>query len=746
MAKQDVKFELLYDAGSGADWQEQVSPVNPDAQAVFARQQVTMTRGAGAEGQPTPPSTAALLWDNRTGKYNPANAMSPLYGLVGRNTPTRISIGSTLRSTTEAATWAPSRAIGGSGQTGFGCAGILRRLGMGKTPVRSPAYRTLTTAGSVADMIGYWPLEEESLATALEAYLPAATITASALIDFGKYANHPATARMATFGAAGQLRATVAAHTATGEYKVCALWNMPATTAEVVIYRLRFAGGTLGFLDVAVNHDSGGGPPGELFTLLAFDAGGAFVGSGGTSVGAFGGALFGTDCMVSLQLTQSGGNISVTMLVVSQTVAQVDGPHTITGVTMGTLLDVTVGGNITDATFATSDATGLSVGHLVIGTDTGAFADFISPNADGALGTQAYAGEHAGFRFLRLCTENGITGVLVGDQDDTQLMGVQPVDTLVKLLQQCVDTDAGLMFEPADQLGVTMRTGRDLYNQASKLALDVTDNGVTAPLAPVLDDQGSYNDVTVVRYKGSQYRAILGTGPMSILEPPAGIGPTDRKFDVNTSTDAALADQAYWRLARGTVDEPRWPQITVDLDAVPSLVVQVEAVDIGDRITGVLADWPADPASLLVLGIQETVGTHRRLVTFVTVPASVFDQVGIVGADDGSTDLHGQAIDTDDSTLAAAITTTNATTFTVASTGGVLWTTDPDDWSTSLNGTSPSGAGLFIVVAGETMRVTSITGASSPQTFTVVRSVNGVTKTHATGSPVHVRYPFRVGL
>lgn len=145
-----------------------------------------------------------------------------------------------------------------------------------------------------------------------------------------------------------------------------------------------------------------------------------------------------------------------------------------------------------------------------------------------------------------------------------------------------------------------------------------------------------------------------------------------------------------------------------------------------------------------MLGIRESLPALRRLVTFVTVPASPFE-IGIVGANDGSTDLRGQAIDTDNSTLNASITY-NATSLSVASTGGVLWTTDADDWSTSLNGTGPYGGGLFIVVGGEVMRVTDITGGSSPQTFTVVRSVNGVIKSHLAGAPVHVRYPVRVGL
>jgi hypothetical protein len=43
-----------------------------------------------------------------------------------------------------------------------------------------------------------------------------------------------------------------------------------------------------------------------------------------------------------------------------------------------------------------------------------------------------------------------------------------------------------------------------------------------------------------------------------------------------------------------------------------------------------------------------------------------------------------------------------------------------------------------ITVAGEQMTVTNITGATSPQTFTVTRSANGVTKAQLAGAEVHV--------
>jgi hypothetical protein len=50
------------------------------------------------------------------------------------------------------------------------------------------------------------------------------------------------------------------------------------------------------------------------------------------------------------------------------------------------------------------------------------------------------------------------------------------------------------------------------------------------------------------------------------------------------------------------------------------------------------------------------------------------------------------------------------------------------------------------MVGGELWSVTNITGTTSPQTFTMTRSVNGVIKGHSILAPVHVANPVRTGL
>ncbi|WP_340382337.1 hypothetical protein U5640_36420 [Streptomyces sp. SS7] len=80
------------------------------------------------------------------------------------------------------------------------------------------------------------------------------------------------------------------------------------------------------------------------------------------------------------------------------------------------------------------------------------------------------------------------------------------------------------------------------------------------------------------------------------------------------------------------------------------------------------------------------------------------------------------------SRLAAGVTAT-ATALSVETTLGPLWTTDPVHF--------PFDASL----GGEVVRVTAITGATSPQAFTVVRAVNGVSKAQTALTAVSLNEP-----
>lgn len=77
----DIRTDLFV----GGTWQD----ISAD---VYLREVKNLVRGLRDMGSTADPSSLTLTLDNRAGKYSPRNAMSPLFGLIGRNTPVRVSL------------------------------------------------------------------------------------------------------------------------------------------------------------------------------------------------------------------------------------------------------------------------------------------------------------------------------------------------------------------------------------------------------------------------------------------------------------------------------------------------------------------------------------------------------------------------------------------------------------------------------------------------------------------------------
>ncbi|WP_436772073.1 hypothetical protein [Yinghuangia sp. YIM S09857] len=61
----------------------------------YTRAPLTITRGRSDEGARVDPGRCSFVLNNRHGTYSPRNPMSPLYGLIGRNTPVRVTAAGT---------------------------------------------------------------------------------------------------------------------------------------------------------------------------------------------------------------------------------------------------------------------------------------------------------------------------------------------------------------------------------------------------------------------------------------------------------------------------------------------------------------------------------------------------------------------------------------------------------------------------------------------------------------------------
>src|SRR5688572_17976852 len=233
MGDHSVDVELFYDGG----WH------SADA---YARDGASTSRGAPGEAQESPPSTLGVVLDDRTDTWNPRNVESSVYGLIGRNTPVRLSADSSVRLVAEAAVWTPGRDLSGNDRyTAISAAGSLRRLEQGASPLKSVAYRSLTSPTDDATRVAYWPLEEESDAASVFSPYGNLPPGIAGEVSFGDYTDGLSTPRMLTFGdSAGLLFFSVPEYSST-EHKILSLWTLPTPSlaANTILMRLFATGG-----------------------------------------------------------------------------------------------------------------------------------------------------------------------------------------------------------------------------------------------------------------------------------------------------------------------------------------------------------------------------------------------------------------------------------------------------------------------------------------------------------------------
>jgi hypothetical protein len=327
-----------------------------------------------------------------------------------------------------------------------------------------------------------------------------------------------------------------------------------------------------------------------------------------------------------------------------------------------------------------------------------------------------------------------VTTEINGFNGDTALMGPQTPKTLMALLQECESADMGLIYETRDTFGLGYRTRVTLTDQNPELALDYSNAQLVPPFAPTDDDQLLANDVTVTRQGGSSYNAMLQTGPVSVNDPPAGVGDYPKTYTLNLFTDEQLAGAAGWLLGIGSVDQQRFPSVNIDMArnaSIGGVFTAIAQLGPGDLLTIAHppAGMPPELIQQLVVGWTEVLNTYQWTIQWNCVPALPYFTAIL-----GNGAYYGK-IDTDGSQLNANITTT-ATSMQVAPTGTgyPLWTTAAADFP------------FDIIMNGERITVTNITSTTSPQVFTVTRSVNGVVLAHTAGETLSLFYQPRLGI
>lgn len=667
---------------------------------------VTIVRGRGADARQGEPSSVRFRVKDPTGKWNNRHPGSVYFGLIGRGTPLRVQVqyeaGGTVfdRWYGEVVTWQPRWTKTGAADAYVEVegAGAMRRLGRGSSPLRSPLYRAISTIGT--DLVAYWPLEDGEASSQLQAAVGGRPITVQGAPQLAAYSGFAASSPMPTLQD-GRLLAVPPTYTPTGPATAQVRWLMrvpSGTTPGVVLLRAK-ASGTLGWVEIR----HGGG---TSLQVEGFNDAGVSVGS---AVWGFG-TVEGRKLRVSLELTQSGANISVTVTTYEVgAAAGIFNTGSFAGVTLGSITQLDV--NPTQA--ALGD---VAFGHLSLER---VITSLFAVSSSVLVG---YAGERADDRMVRLCAENGVSFALLPPTTPAQLMGAQSTGDLLTLLRECEATDGGMLYEPVSATELGYRTGASLLSQ-TPVVVPYQDN-LLLPFEPVEDDEGTRNVVTVTRAGGSSSTVTETSGPLGT----AAVGVYDDEVTLSLASDADTEQQAGWLVHLGTTDEARWPLIGIDL-AHPVLLANralrdaVLAVTLGVRldVTNV-PDWvPPFEVSQLTQGYTETITPHHHRLWWNCSPARPYRVARWSTAGDRWSGAGTE--------LAGALSTTTQTTFTVTPPAGVGWTHDDGDYP--------------IVIGGEVMTVTDVVGGTD---FTVVRGVNGVRKTHLAGAAVALADPVYYGL
>lgn len=584
--------------------------------------------------------------------------------------------------------------------------GPLRRLQSGATTF-SPMTTALLEASNV---IAYWPGEDGTNATGFSSGLSGGTaLTGYGTISYGSSdtASFPGAAPMAVLSdTARMLAPTIPGYTGTGNMQVRMCISFPAAGLAdgAVLLRLRTTG-TAARWDLT--YLTGG--------ALAFDvyaADGSLTYSGAPlALDVNGYALW-----VSFEFETNGSDIDLTAATLvpgdNSGFASTD---TATGVTLGVLKSVEVNPEL-------YDLTDVIFGQLVIYSTVTSLFDLVNQ-------LKGFKDETADDRVVRLLRDEADNRVgLIGyvpDTEDAPLGYQQPGDRASQT-REAETQDSGLLTDAREFDGVVYRTG-DSMLATDPLVTVSWSSYQLSDYAQTEDDQYLHNDFTVTRTGGGSARAIevdgeLGTGTVGTF--------SDEK-ELSLAADTQALNHAWWRMSGGTIVDPRWPTLVIDVHRTEigsdtNLVAALRRLVPGDhiRVTGVpTARQPYD-IDAVVQQITEVLDQKIHRYVLTTAPFRLWDSLRW---------SYGRWSPAQSSTLASSATST-ATSLSVASVGTDRWVRAADD---------AASLPFDINIAGERITVTAVSGTSSPQTFTVTRSVNGIVKAQSSGATVELWQPYR---
>lgn len=685
---------------------------------------ISLETGAEDEAGETNSEFKWTFRDN-VGRYDVENAESDLYGLWDMGCPVEYAI-----NLGDGSGWV-IKAIQYVGEIGddyntapyrvrrdIVAGGMFRRMGQGRTLAS-----TITRNVRALKAVRYYRLEDGSdsrMAVSDVANQLPMTQLNGALPSFSSRTGVPGSLAVPSFQAGQTLNVNFATYTPTGATLTWQwLQNVKTLTVNNQLTTMRMSGSRVAAWFTF--QDPGACPRlraidglgNVLYTSGAFTIQPSMVGDGANRPD------FHPWYWMSVKLTTSGSDVVIDF---RQTAQWIDNNGVGNQISYTLSTDTLTSATVGSATGWTIAANGVvedvAIGHM------GLYDSAIStPLINGSAAVIAWP-QSAAARIAGVASEASLPNSVTSSP--TTIMGPQQGGTVLSLLRDGAHADHGILDDSLGKVGY--RGLYDLYNLVPLITLDGSNREVFLPFAPVRDDQKRKNELTVSRPGGS-------SATVDDFTDQAKAGLFADSPSLNLGSDADLASHAQFGVTLGTVPGKRYPQVTLDFLRAPQLARPWLAMRLGDRFQTVNPPRGGTRVGvqLQLRGTVETWLNRRQWsVTCNTVLADPFNVavledpvLGRAEADEGSVTV----------TAEANVTVASLTVATAA--GAPL-----PIQSALLPGDFP----IPLLWDGEEIQVDAIVGASSPQVFTVRRSMNGVRKSHKANSTLKLKTPMRPAL
>lgn len=682
---------------------------------------ITITVGRGDERGQVTPSRCQIKIDNNDGAFCRHNPLSPYFELLSLNTPIWIQLdpgsGFVDRYFGFVNDW-PTTWADESGNDAFvtiQCTGVMGRLTQGNV-LRSPVYRSISgfTPGALKPL-AYWPMEDNSGSTQFASAIPGVAGAAPAgTVTYAANSDLPGSSSLPTLAAGTTVTFPVPTYTITNAWVVHLVINVPsAPGSDTVLASVITDVGDIVQYDLLIR------PSAASLVLRGYNAAGTtlitatLLLDGSTSANPLPADFYGNTWAVRIveKINVDSPTDVLGFLFLSSisgdTAQAVD---TITG-TASTAVEVKL--------WSYTATNGISFGHVAVHADA-AFIQVGSVTAEALASVGAlsgWSGEQGHERVKRLCREEGITARTLAAS--SAAMGAQGSGTLLAELRACEAADQGFLFE--EKFGVAFQSLSERYNAPVALNLDFASKHIAGVPVPADNTQRLINKFTSGRTGGSSATAEQRDGPLGTTKSGVFEGSTT----INVESDNQLQSHAGMKVRLGTVNEVRWPQLAIRLHRTPDLIPGWLAALLGARLNVANPPNPLSSATIdaFLEGYTERWDPVSWVAALNTSPASPYD-VAVAG--DSTT--AGAWLQTGVNTQLAADVASGATSLTVTI-DGPLFSTSAADLTYSP---------LSLIVGGEIMPVSAISGGTSPQTFTVTRTL---AKNHLAGASVQVYRP-----